>query len=141
MSAPGSFTHNLDQDDPDDDDNETMTGAELHNILELCRARLSPDEQDNFDNLVRMSHNGNGTPNNNNNGDRGMRAGNRGAGRGGRDQSQPKPPLPIGSNTSLDRRAQDRRIAQDSAQALNTSSFLKRFPEARNIKFSATGRY
>jgi hypothetical protein len=130
LSSPGAYTANLDQGDPDHGE---MTGAELHSIMQLCRSRLSPDEQNNFDMLNRMSHNGNG-------GDRGMRKGT-----GGRDQappSQPSLPRPGGSNTTLDRRrAQDRRIAQDAAQALNTSSFLKRFPEARGIKFSANGRY
>jgi hypothetical protein len=138
MSTTGAYTANLDQGDPDDNGNGEMTGAELHSIMQLCRARLSPEEQDNFDMLNRMSHNGNG-------GDRGMRAGSSGA---ARDQTPPRPPSqpslprPGGSNTMLDRRrAQDRRIAQDAAQALNTSSFLKRFPEARGIKFSANGRY
>jgi hypothetical protein len=101
--------------------------------MQLCRARLSPEEQSNFDMLNRMSHNGNGNGN-----DRGMRSGNR---TGGRDRAQPKPPRPTGSNTTLDRRAQDRRIAQDAAQALNRSSFLKRFPDAARIKFAGHGRY
>jgi hypothetical protein len=143
MSGPGAFTANIDQGDPDPNNgNGELTGAELHNIMQLCRARLSPEEQSNFDMLNRMSHNGYGDttvePGLNPYARDRTRSGHR---TGGRDQTPPRPPStpssarPTGSNTTLDRRrAHDRRIAQDSAvRALNTESFLKRFPDARKI--------
>ena len=118
MSQPGSFTQNLDQgeEDPDDNGLSATTGAELYNLMMICRAGLSLNEQQNFDMLNRMSHNGNGPTN----GDRGMRRGNR-------------------------THQGDRRPAQDSAvrasvAAVNRSDFLRRYPMAKGIRLSASWR-
>jgi hypothetical protein len=70
---------------------------------------------------------------------------------GGEDQmstmpsSAPPPPQPPSYSRAIDRRrgrAHDRnRMAQDAAVAsLNYSSFVRRFPQTRNIKLSGNGR-
>ena len=126
LSAPGSFNQNVGQDpvDPGPIDPETCA----HMIQMFLNGMSAQDQQNNgeTDNhkqlmqliaqILQAEHGGNGD---NGNGpppgqvkgytttDRGMRAGNRGAGRGGRDQAQPKPPTPAGlprpgrSNTAL----------------------------------------
>jgi hypothetical protein len=58
-------------------------------------------------------------------------------GKGGTDRR-----LAVRARDTRNMRKGDRRPAQDSAIAsLNTSSFLRRFPGAASIKFSANGRY
>jgi hypothetical protein len=123
MSKPGSFTRNFDQGEQDDETG--FTPEQLAGIVEIClnkfAAQDAEGETDEHSRAMRLlagiiaarHSNGNGRTN----GDRGMRSGNR-------------------------MRTGDRRPAQDAAiRSLNTQGFFQRFPEARNIRLSANGRY
>jgi hypothetical protein len=132
-TAPGSFTANIDQEEtngtpPPDCDL-------LMHFVEICLNKLSGEERDKFVGALHSLLSG------------------------GMDQVLAPPPKapkpnPNGSNTTLDRgmvgrrgNASDRRPAQDAAIRNTVATvnrnygFFQRFPEAKNIKFSANGRY
>jgi hypothetical protein len=125
MSAPGAFSAQLADQEPDD----TPDCDLLMHFVEICLAKLSGPERDKFvgalhsllssgvDNVLappaRNNGNGNGNNNGQTNGDRSSRSGNR-------------------------TRSGDRRPAQDAAirshvAAVNQRGFFQRFPEAMKI--------
>jgi hypothetical protein len=125
MSSAGAFTQNLDQ-----VEGGTPIDCDLlMHFVEICLNKLDGDERDKFVGALHsllsssvynvlappVRRNGNGS-------DRRLRSGNRSIGR-------------------------DRRPAQDAAMRSHVAivnreyGFFQRFPEARNIKFSASGRY
>jgi hypothetical protein len=136
MSATGAFAATIDQ---GEEDNRTPIDADLLlHFVEICLAKLDGAERDKFVGALHSAlssgvdqmltppakprPNGNGKPSGSNTTfDRGMRSGNRS---GARDRRTP---------------AQDAAI-RSSVAAVNTRSFLQRFPEAKHIRLSGSWR-
>lgn len=123
----------VDQDDPEP---VSLSGSDCFTLLQKCIDGLDGDERDAFmEQLANMLQSdddpgtgnvGNGVPPNN------KEALDRRRRKGGRDQ------MPAPAPMAGDRR---RRPGMDGAiRGLNTSNFLKRWPDAAKVAFGGTGR-
>jgi hypothetical protein len=122
LSSPGAYAAQLDQGEGEGEEinGSPVNSGTLLNFVELCLSKLEGEERERFIGALHNLLQPNG---------------------GGNQQASDRR---IARDRRGDRQARDRRIASDRAATVTAinrdQGFFQRFPDARKISFSSTGR-